>query len=202
MKLNRKIDPARASARGHAFTMTEMMVSMATGSLILGAVAAFFMYGNQSFVAISNYMDLNRASCAALDRMTKDIRESIELRTYTTNLLLFRTVDAAGSGSFTTNWLIFSWDPYSRRLVRVKFGAGVPLESRVLLTECDYLCFKVYQRNPIPGRFDFYPATNLVGEYQPDLGKLVDVSWRCSRTIKGTKLQTESVQTAKICMRN
>ena len=32
--------------------------------------------------------------------------------------------------------------------------------------------------------------------------KLIDVSWKCSRKIMGEKLNTESVQTAKIVIRN
>jgi hypothetical protein len=34
------------------------------------------------------------------------------------------------------------------------------------------------------------------------MAKLVDVSWLCSRKILGRKVNTESVQTAKIVMRN
>ena len=43
----------------------------------------------------------------------------------------------------------------------------------------------------------FYSASN-----NPAICKLVSVSWRCSRTILGQKVNTESVQTAKIVIRN
>jgi hypothetical protein len=36
----------------------------------------------------------------------------------------------------------------------------------------------------------------------PSQVKLISVSWRCSRTILGAKVNTESVQTAQICIRN
>ncbi len=202
MQLANNIYQMSGSERGRGFTLTEMMVAMAASTIIFGAIATFFMYGNQSFVAIGNYMDLNRRSCAALDKMTRDIRQCVALVVYSTNQLVFRTTDTNAVGAQKTNFIMYVWDPNTRNVTRYRYGPSVPDRVEVLLTECDYLRFLIYQRNPIPGRFDFYPATNLAGIYQADLCKLVDVSWRCSRTIKGTKLQTESVQTAKICMRN
>ena len=74
--------------------------------------------------------------------------------------------------------------------------------TKVLLSQCDFLTFRICQRNPIPGQFNFYPATNTAGVYTPSLCKLVDVSWRCSRQILQKKVNTESVQTAKIVLRN
>ncbi|MCS7337938.1 MAG: prepilin-type N-terminal cleavage/methylation domain-containing protein [Verrucomicrobiae bacterium] len=185
-----------------AFSLPEMLITLAASTVIFGAVAAFFMYGNQSFVAIGNYMDLNRRSCAALDWMSRDIRQSVAVMSFSTNSILLRLPGTNTVGAPVTNFVMYLWDPVSRNVTRFRFGAGVPSQANVLLSECDYLCFRIFQRNPMPGRFEFYPATNLSGAYQADLCKLVEVSWRCSRTIKGTKLQTESVQTAKICMRN
>jgi len=69
--------------------------------------------------------------------------------------------------------------------------------NTVLLTQCDFLNFDISQRNP-SNNFTFYPcpATNV------SIAKLIDVSWRCSRQILGAKINTESVQTAKIVIRN
>jgi len=157
--------------------------------MILASMAAFFAYGSQSFVALGNYMELDRYSRAALDQMTRDIRQTISLHNYATNQLVFIDYD--------TNWLVFTWNPSTGKLTRSKAGT-----TTELLTQCDYLCFRIFQRNPMPGQFDFYPATNLSGVYDPTLCKLVDVSWRCSRSILGKKINTESVQTAKIVLRN
>ena len=172
-----------------AFTLSEVMVAMAIGSLVLAAVAMLSIYSARSFVGIGNYMDLDRASRQALDVMTKDVRQTIALTSYATNQLVFTDYD---SGVLT-----FRWDPSTRQLTRTKNGV-----TRVLLSGCDYLHFHICQRNPIPGVFDFYPATTPAGVYDPSLCKLVDVSWRCSRTMLGRKLHTESVQTAKVVMRN
>jgi hypothetical protein len=69
-------------------------------------------------------------------------------------------------------------------------------ERRVLLRECEYVTFHVSQRN-VSNNFEFYSTAD-----QPALTKLVDVSWKCSRKILGAKVNTESVQTAKIVLRN
>ena len=64
-----------------------------------------------------------------------------------------------------------------------------------MLTNCDFLAFAYYKKTPT-NNFDFVPTTDA-GQV-----KLISVSWRCSRSILGSKLNTESVQTARVVMRN
>ncbi len=88
------------------------------------------------------------------------------------------------------NALTFVYDSGARTLTKQKGGA-----STVLLQQCDYLNFDISQRNP-SSNFTFVATANLLEV------KLIDVSWRCSRQIMGSKVNTESVQTAKIVIRN
>ena len=67
--------------------------------------------------------------------------------------------------------------------------------SKTLLTGCDSLQFSIYQRSPIPGTYDQYAVAETTN------CKVVMVTWLCSRKILGSKLTTESQQTAKIVMR-
>jgi Tfp pilus assembly protein PilW len=166
-----------------------MLVSMGVGGIVLVAVAMLSIFSSRSFVAMGNYMDLDKASRNALDNLTRDVRQTIALTSYATNNLVFT--------DFDNNTLTFNWNPNTKQLTRTKSGA-----TKVLLNQCDYLAFKISQRNPVPGQFNFYPATNTSGVYDPSLCKLVDVSWRCSRQILQKKVNTESVQTAKIVLRN
>ena len=86
--------------------------------------------------------------------------------------------------------LSFIYDPAAKQLTRVK-GA----QTDVLLTGCDSLTFSIYQRTPVPGSFDQYPATLATA-------KLVQVQWLCSRPLYYNSLQnTESMQSAKIVIR-
>jgi hypothetical protein len=71
------------------------------------------------------------------------------------------------------------------------------------LTECDRWDFELYQRTPKSGgTYVFYPATNIAGAYDLSICKLIDMTWKCSRTILGSKANTESVQTAQVVLRN
>ena len=116
--------------------------------------------------------------------MSHDIRQTRSLTSFTTNQLVFEDYDGGQ--------LRFFWNPApnARTLTRIK-GA----QTKVLLQQCDYLSFSVFQRNPSNG-FYFFPAAT------PATAKLVAVNWRCSRQILQQKVNTESVQTATIVIRN
>ncbi len=165
-----------------AFTLTEMVVSVGLGTLVMAVVMTLSMYTARTFESMGNYADLDRASRHAIDLMTSDIRQARTLVSYATNQLVFTDLT---NGTFS-----YTWAPDSATLTRVYNG-----QSSILLTSCDSLVFHVSQRTP-SNNFAFWPANNATN------AKLVDVSWICSRKILGRKVNTESVQTAKIAMRN
>jgi prepilin-type N-terminal cleavage/methylation domain-containing protein len=163
-------------------TLPEMMIAVLVASIVFGAVATLSMFGARSFVAMGNYADLDQASRNALDIMSRDIRQTKGLNSFNATKLVFQDSD--------TNTLTYVYDPSAKTLTRLK-GTS----RQILLKQCDYLNFDISQRNP-SNQFSFYPATSA------SMAKLIDVSWKCSRTILGAKVNTESVQTAKIVIRN
>lgn len=184
MRLTPCPSPSRAGRDAAAFTFIEMLVSVAIGGMVMAALAAVMLYSARSFVAIGNYIDLDKASRNALDVMSRAIRQTDRLTSYNSTAISFSNPDGSQ--------LNFTWNPNTRRVTMTQGGA-----TKTLLTQCDFLQFNISQRNPTPGVFGFYSATNNAG-----LCKLVDVSWRCSRQIFGKKINTESVQTARIVIRN
>jgi hypothetical protein len=133
---------------------------------------------------MGNYGDLDRASRNALDILSRDVRQSRQLLTYTPKQISLRAND--------NSTLTYSFNPSTGNLTRQNGGT-----NKVLLTQCDYLNFSIYQRNP-SNSWSWYPvSSNLIATT-----KLIDVSWKCSRKILGAKVNTESVQTAKIVIRN
>lgn len=168
--------------RTGGFTLVEFMVASGIGLLVLTALAAFTSYTGRSFVAMGNYVDLDRASRNALDYMTKDIRQTQRLSGYASNRIDFLDHDGGT--------LAYVYNAAARTLTRTKGST-----NKVLLTECDALQFSIFQRNPVGGTYDQYPTATLADT------KLVQVTWTCSRTIFGAKVNTESVQTAKIVIR-
>jgi len=164
-------------------TLVEIMVATAVGSIALAAIMSLFLYSARSFVAMGNYADLDRASRNALDLMSREIRGTRSLSSFSATRLQFVDYDNTP--------LTYRYDSSTRQLVREKASTN----QTVMLQQCDFVEFHVSQRNP-SNNFTFYPTTT------PSQAKLIDVSWRCSREVLGARVNTESVQTAKIVVRN
>ncbi len=163
-------------------TLLELMITLGSGSVVMGSMMVTGGSVTNSIVAIANYNDLNRSSRNTLDTMTRDLRNTASVTFLSTNLI---TVSNTISGDITS----YSWGN-NETLTRIVNGS-----STVMLKGCDQLFFAGYQRNPTNNlQFAQTTVTSKI--------KLISVSWHCSRKILGAKLNTESVQTAQICIRN
>jgi len=188
MRIRHNFRSARARLR--AMSLPEVLISTGLGSLLLTEMLALSFFSAHSFASMTNYVDLDQFSRNALDRITSEIRQADRLIQYSTNSLLFQTRDP---DTGATNTLQFTYDPAVQTLTRSLNG-----ESKVFLTGCSSLQFSVYQRNPVGGTYDQYPVAD---PSRPDLCKLVELSWTCSRKIQGQAINTESMQSAKVVMR-
>jgi len=178
---NKQSGPAVAADTA-GMTLMELMVSTGIATLfVLGVIILTKFTLTQGLFAISNYNDLNAKSRQTLDVLSRDIRGAAVMTAFSTSAISL-TNQSGIAYSYT-------WDG-SNQLKRTYNGT-----TSTVLTNCDFLAFNVYQRNPTNG-FTFVSTTNLTQ------AKLVDVSWRCSRKYLGSKLNTESVQTARIVIRN
>ena len=173
--------PARKGSA--AFTLIEIMVASAIGLVALAVVGSLTWFSSRSFAAVANYVELDQASQFALDKMSREIRQAQQLTAFTATSLTFADVDH--------NPLSFIYDPETRTLVRVSGG-----QTNTLLQGCDFLQFSKYQHTAISNTFDAYDPAYVTNT------KLVQVTWTCSRKILGAKVNTESVQSAKIALRN
>jgi len=169
--------------RSAGFTLMEVMVASALGVLALALVGSLSWFTSRSFAAVANYVDLDQASQFALDKMSREIRQAQQLTDFTATSLTFADVDH--------NPLSFIYDPETRTLVRVSGG-----QTNTLLQGCDFLQFSKYQHTPISNTFDAYDPAFVTNT------KLIRVTWMCTRKILGAKVNTESVQSAKIALRN
>jgi len=78
-------------------------------------------------------------------------------------------------------------------------------QTQALLTGCDSFSFQLYNRYPdiTKTNLSFYVSTNIVnGQLDKRFCKIIDMNWKCSRSILGSKLNTEIVQTAQVVLRN
>lgn len=176
--------PNKSRRHESGLSLLEIMIATMIATIALAALGSMAVFTARSFVATGNYADLDRASRNALDVITRDIRES-------------RAVVPTGNTKLTiTTWdnsaLVLEYKPSTAQFTRTHNGT-----TTVLLKQCDYLSFSNYTR--VPGaNWSWYPVS--AGSLSTT--KLVDVSWKCSRKILGKKVNTESVQTAKIVIRN
>ena len=176
------------------FTMVEMLVSVGLGAILLSGVMILYINGIRSFVAMGNYQNLDAKSCNTLDVLSREIRNSTVLLSYVPSQSLTLSNASARNGLGQIN--VIKYDPTARTLVLKRTGQS----DLTNLTECDRWSFAIYNRKPDTNSFStnivFFAATNAAS------CKLINMSWKCSRTVLGTKLNTESVQTAQIVLRN
>jgi hypothetical protein len=177
-------------------TLIELMVGLALSSILVGLSGSMWLFGSRSFVAMGNYTDLDARSRSALDLLSRDIRQATQVTAFqTSGTAKSLTVTNALLGTATT----YAWNAAPRTLVCQKSGQP----DQIYLTECDRWDFQLFQRAPQKGgSYVFFPATNAAGVYDASICKLVNMSWKCSRTMLGSKMHTESVQTAQVVLRN
>jgi len=157
-------------------------MGLGIAGVLLAAIASLMLFSARSFLALSNYSELNDNNRITIDTMTRELRECKRVITCTANQL---EIEADG----TT--IRYHYSPGNRTLTRSQ--DGVP---RTMLTGCDNISFNLGTQNPIGGTFAVVSTTDVTK------AKVVNVFWNCSRTILGQKVNTESVQTARIVLRN
>ncbi len=172
-------------------TLVELQIASAISVILFTAVLALAFYTARSFAAFSNYVDLDANSRNALDVMSSEIRQADLVTAATSTSLTFQTTDP---GTLATHILKYVYDPVKKELDRI-FDGGQP---EVLLTECTFLQFGTFQRNTTPSLDNAFVP---VATSQPNLCKVVQLSWICSRKILGKSVNTESVQSAKVVIR-
>jgi len=195
MKFHARHSISRQNPAG-GFTLAEMLVAVGAGFILLTSVAALSLYGAKSFLAMGNYVDLDDQSRNALDVICREVRDASAVVSFNTNSPMSLTLTNATLGVTIT----LTNDPNGRTLTLLKTG----LPAQTLLQQCDQWSFSLYDRAPLISSTNiiFPAATNGTGALDPTFVKLINMSWRCSRTILQQKVNTESVQTAQIVLRN
>lgn len=169
-------------------TLVELMIAMGIFSVVSGALMTIFIFSLRSFESIANYTSLDRDNRVAVDKLTQDIRTANYVGDYSTNPLALTLV--LGSTKVT-----YSYDAVAKTLIRATSGG----DKQVLLDNCSDVTINLFQRNAVGGSYDVFPVAN--GNWQTT-AKVVEVSWRTTRTIGGTKrTNSEYVQTARIVIR-
>ena len=144
---------------------------------------------------MANYQNLDKYSCNALDLLSREVRGASSVTATNTSSISFTNATKG-----TT--IVITYDPTGKTLILS--GSQVLAETGnstvTNLTGCDnwgYLLFTGVPNITTDIAFYSLTSTNNLSD-----AKIVQMSWKCSRTILGAKLTTESVQTAQIVLRN
>jgi hypothetical protein len=95
------------------------------------------------------------------------------------------------TNSLIGSTIVYRWDSATGMLTTDVTGQP----TRTNLTGCDDWQFSFYQRTPA-NDWTFFPTDDLA------LCKLINMSWKCSKTVLGQKLNTEDMMTAQVVLRN
>ncbi len=172
-------------------TLPELIVALGVGSLLLTAAAALSVYGARSFAAIGIFSDLDARNRVALDELGWKVRGASGVLSCQTNLPVKSLTLAYPDANHT---LKLTWDSESRTFVLEETG----FTARTLMSDCDEWDFALYNRAPSMGSVNL----TLNPAALPGDCRLIDMAWRCSRPVPGEKIVAESVETARLALRN
>lgn len=179
------LKPTNRNGRIAGFTLSEAMVAIAIGLFIAVGALSFYTFSIASFSSMSNYTDMNKKNRYASDLISRDIRSTSSVSTYTSTTLGLNLSDGTP--------VTYSYNPTLTTLTR-NDGS----QSKQLLTNLTSFSWTLYSRPATNDAYYYFPpTTNTV------LAKLATFQWTCSRTVGGGHTpDTSSMQSAYIQMRN
>jgi len=168
------------------WTLVEMMVAVAIFSVVGAAVGSLFFFSTQSFASMVNYNALDKENRIAMDKLTMELRQSKKVTAYSTNSISFVNGDG-----FNITYL---FSPSTRQMLRASSDGSV----QALLNDCSLLSFNLFQRNPSNAVYGIWPAAT--NNWQLTV-KVLQLTWKTSRTLPNRAGNSENVQTALIVIR-
>jgi prepilin-type N-terminal cleavage/methylation domain-containing protein len=178
-------------ARKRGWTLVEMMIAVAVFSIGAAALGSTFLFSLRSMAALSNYTALDRMNQQAMDQITQEIRQAKMAVRYETNLLEI----VNGAGNTVYYWFVGDGVDRLYRLVQTPSGEW---NYDIILEDCQLINFRIGQRNLQSNSWNYFPPTT--GDFQ-GTAKVIDLSWKTSRTLPHGLVNSEDVQTAKIVIR-
>jgi prepilin-type N-terminal cleavage/methylation domain-containing protein len=170
----------------HGFSLVELLVSSALFGLLGLTLASVYMFSTRSFVSIVNYAELDKINRTAMDSLSKEIRQAQQVTDATTNSITIINGDGLS--------VSYIFNVASGNLIRTASDGS----SKTLLSSCTLLGFNIYQRNPIGGTYDIYPAAT--NNWQAT-AKVISLTWKATRPMPSGFGVSENIQTARVVIR-
>ena len=161
------------------FTLIEFMITVVISVFVIASILTLVVISMQNCVATANYVRMNDQSRNVMDHISREIRNATQVMAVTTNTSLVLT-NANKQTSIN-----ITYNSISNNLTLTTNQV-----TTATLTGCTNFSLQVLNR-------DSQISTN-----PPVDGKIVNMSWKCSRHIIGSQFNTEVVQTAQVVLRN
>lgn len=190
------LSPIHSSRRriSSGMTLVEIIVSFAAGFLLLAVMAVLYVFGMRTFGAMNNYSEMDAKSRIALDYMIREIRQaSLVIGKQTSGSTLWLKVANTNSAVLSTN--TFTWDSSSLTLNWDKTALGIAQPTKTLLSGCTGWSFTLYSR--APDSTGAFPTTSDITRT-----KLINMTWTCVRSNLVANINSESIVTAEVVLRN
>lgn len=173
---------ASTTRRRSGFTLVEVLIASGVASMVMGVVAMTVVDVAYALKALESYNDYESESQIALDRLSRDIRQSYRVDTGNATALSLVSTNGAR--------IVYNYNTSAQELARTENGV-----TQTLLHNCSELQFAYFQRNPLTAVYNQFPTAN------PLTTKLVEVSWHCVRPQRNITTTSSDFQSAKIVIR-
>lgn len=169
--------------RRAAFTLVELLISVAIASLLMIVCLSLSLYTTRSIASLTESVDLGARSRYAIDRMSQKLRQASSVKSFSPSSV---------SVVFKGKTLTYTYDATDKTLVEID-----QVSTNTLLDNCEKLTFTLYKRVPITNSFTQFPAGTTVNE-----AKLIQVSWDTSRSLVGRQSGSAEMASARIVLRS
>jgi len=188
---NPRANSQHAWRKSRGLTLVETAVAAGVGSLILVIIGYLSLYAMRSFASVGNYGILNARNRIALDRMARDIRQAEKVQfcfsDSTVKWIKFSTLDPE------VPYLKYLWYPDERKVICERDNQP----EQIILTDCDEWDFTLYQDVPVRNSPNTFRVVTNVSNC-----RMVEFKWTVSRSVMGKEWNSETVQGARIALRN
>jgi prepilin-type N-terminal cleavage/methylation domain-containing protein len=167
--------------RKAGFTLTEILIAIVIGSMVMGAVMSSFVFIAKSCVSLNDYSVLDQESRTAVETFSREVRASSDISGFSTSGLTLTVPNGAGS----TYTVTYTYVPADRAFYRA-YGTA---DEEALLTGVEALTLR---------RFNL-----LHNAASNDLEtKQIQLDARTVRSGGGKFRATNNVISARFIMRN
>jgi prepilin-type N-terminal cleavage/methylation domain-containing protein len=172
------------------WTLPEMLMAVGIFALGSAALMLLYLYSARGMASMCNYSLLDKSNREAMDLLTKEIRQAMNVLNYTTNSITILTTNTAG----TTPTVTYSFSPSNKTMTRTSTDGT----SKILLRNCNLLSFQLFTRCPSNGVFGSFPVAT--SDWSNTV-KVVQLTWKTSMRLPTGVVNSENIQTARIVIR-